>query len=125
MNKISITIDVNKIDKTRLQTRIIKTKENTGYSAKEMKLEVIPLKERKVLASSMEDSSKPWELVKVGFVVEAPTKEEKANKTKTNIVGDATMFVEKNAVPSFDRDSTGKPVGQPVTEDVNPEDIPW
>ena len=120
MNKISITIDVNKIDKTRLQTRVIKKQDGTGYSAKELKIEVIPLKEPKVLSNG-----DTWELVKVGFVAEAPTKAEREAKTKTNIVGDATIFKDKNAVPKFDRDSQGKAIGEPVTEDVNPEDIPW
>jgi len=36
-----------------------------------------------------------------------------------------SIFKDKNAVPKFDRDSQGKAIGEPVTEDVNPEDIPW
>lgn len=28
-------------------------------------------------------------------------------------------------VPKFERDSQGKPVGEPKTDDINPEDIPF
>jgi hypothetical protein len=35
-----------------------------------------------------------------------------------------TEVVDPN-VPKFDRDSQGKPVGEPKTEDINPEDIPF
>lgn len=120
MNKLSITIDVNKIDKKRLQNRVIKKQDGTGYEAKEMKLEVIPLKERKVLSSG-----DTWELVKVGFVAEAPTKAEREAKTKTNIVGDATQFIDKNPVPSFERDSQGRPVGEKAVAEIDPNDIPF
>lgn len=116
MNKISLNIDVDKLDKKRFEVRSFKTKAGETVSVREMKLEVVPLKEVKTLSSG-----DTWELRKVGFVCEAPTRAERESKTKTSIVGDATQFIDKNAVPNFDRDSKGNEI-KVADEEI---EIPW
>ena len=113
-NKISLTIDVNKIRKERIVSRSFKTNQGESVTLKEMKLDVVPLKEEKIIKSG-----DTWEMVKVGFVAEALTKEEREKKEKSNIIGDAIQMRDRN-VPSFERDSLGKPLGEPVVEDINP-----
>ena len=98
-SKISLNIDVDKLDKKRFVVRAYKNKDGESVTVREMKLEVVPLKESKVLVTG-----DGWTLTKVGFVVETPTKKEKEDKTKTTIVGDATQF---------------------TSEEINPEDIPF
>jgi hypothetical protein len=116
VNKISIVVDTKKLDKTRIKERTFKNREGVEVVSKELKLDIIPLKEKRVVASGQ-----GWKLLKVAFVAETPTKEESQAMTKTNIVGDGLQF-EKDETPNFDRDSQGNEIkGQNITED----DIPF
>lgn len=54
--------------------------------------------------------------VKVGFVTETPTKEEKENKVKLPIIGEAIQFESQNDI---------EPVSQEVANEINPQDIPF
>ena len=110
LQKISLNIDVNKLDKSRLVEREYTNKAGEKVKQKELKVDVIPLKEKTVLKAG-----DGWKLMKVGFVAETPTQEERTAKTKTNIVGTATQFETVEKQPSFDRDSRGR--------DIKPEEI--
>jgi hypothetical protein len=119
MNKISLTIDVSKIRKERFNVRNYKTNQGQEVSIKEMKLEVIPLKEEKILKST-----DTYDLVKVGFVAEPLTKEEQDKKEKSNIIGDALQFRNKeDNVPKFDVDSRGRNLAS--EGEVSLEDLPF
>lgn len=86
-NKISVTIDLSKLDKTRIFTRRYTTKEGVEVTVKEYKMDVVPLKEKKVLKEG-----DTWRLVKSHFVCDAPNKSERDAKVKTNFIGDGVQF---------------------------------
>ena len=83
--KISLSIDVTKLQKERLRTNEFTTKAGENVKQTLADLVVIPLQETKVVKSA-----DTYDLVKVGFVVEKGKKEE-----NTNIVGDALIFKNK------------------------------
>ena len=112
MNKITITVNTHLIDKKKLIERDYTNKEGKEVLVKELKLDIIPLKEKKII--KMGDT---WEMWKVGFVKQSSTKEEKENKTELPIIGDAIRFENKVSQPNFDKDSKG--------QEINPEDIPF
>jgi len=87
MNKLTITVNTHLIDKKKLTDRDYTNKEGKEVMVKELKLDVIPLKEKKLLKSG-----DTWKMIKVGFVIQSPTKEEKQAKTKMAIIGEVTEF---------------------------------
>lgn len=89
MNKITITIDVSRIKKSRITDRTFSKKDGSTGSKKEYKLDVVPLKEAKLIKEG-----DGWKMMKTHFVVESPTKEERDGKVKTEIVGDGISFIE-------------------------------
>jgi hypothetical protein len=91
MNKISITIDTTKVTKEKIITRVYNDGQGHEVIAKDYKLDIVPLREEKVVWSGADS-----EMVKVGFVAEAPTDEEKKAKTKTKIIGSAIEFRKKS-----------------------------
>ena len=93
MNKISINIDLGKIDKNRIINRTYKNKEGEEVTVKEYKMDIVPLKEKKVIKEGG-----GWTLVKSHFVADSPTKEERENKTKTNFLGEGIMFENRDEV---------------------------
>lgn len=90
MQKISVTIDLNKLDKTRIQERTYTNGQGQEVVVREYKLDVVPLKEKKKIKDG-----DTWSLVKSHFVCDAPTKEERESKTNTTIVGDGVVFENK------------------------------
>src|SRR3990167_10579178 len=105
MNKISLNIDVLKITKSKLVDRSYTNKDGVEVKSRDLKVDVIPLKEKKLIKEG-----EGWKLLKVAFVAEQQTKEEKANKTPSVIIGDATQFESEEKKPSFDKDSRGKDI---------------
>lgn len=99
MNKVSITIDLTKIDKNRIQNRTFTNKEGVEVTVKEYKLDVVPLREKKIIKEG-----DTWRMVKSHFVCDTATKEERANKTKTNFLGDGIQFEDLNAETVKDGD---------------------
>lgn len=93
MNKISITLDVSKISKTKIIDRKYTNKENTEVIVKEYKIDVVPVKEVKVVAQG-----DTWIMKKTHFVVEAQTKEERADKTPSVYVGEGFSFESREVV---------------------------
>lgn len=92
MNKISITIDVSQVTKEKIIPRAFQNNQGHEVIAKDYKLDIIPLKEEKIIKEG-----DTWQMIKVGFVAESPTKEEKEAKTKTKIIGSAIEFRTKEA----------------------------
>lgn len=87
MEKVSITIDLGKIDKNRINAREFNTAAGETVVAKDYKIDLVPLKEPKVIKEGP-----TWRMVKKYFVCEAPTKEEREAKKSTNIIGDGIVF---------------------------------
>lgn len=111
MQKINITIEVNKISKNKISERRYFDKENHEVVVKELKLEVVPLKESKILKEG-----DTWTLVKTHFVAEERTKQEAEAQMKSRIIGTGTMFISKEKVENTENQ---------VTEDVDSSSIPF
>lgn len=92
MQKISLTLEVSAFDKDRIETRTFETKDG-AKSVKEYKVEVVPMKEKKLVKNG-----DGWSLYKTHFVVQAQTKEEKAARADSVFVGNGYQF-ESNDQP--------------------------
>lgn len=107
MEKISLTIDVSKIDKSKIVDRKYTDKAGVEHVAKEYKIDVVPLKAEKFVTEGS------WgRMFKTHFVVQAQSKEEREKKADSVFIGDGFRF--KKATNET----------QP-TADINPEDIPF
>lgn len=91
MQKINITLDVSKINKEKIVTKSYVNRNNEPVVVKEYKIEVVPVKEPKIIKRG-----DGWNLVKTHFVAEAQTKEERAAKKKSVFVGDGFQFQDSN-----------------------------
>ncbi len=89
MQKILITLDLSKINKSKITPRTFTNKDGQEITAKDYKMEVIPLKESKVVKQG-----DGWNLVKTHFIVEGQTKEERDNKKESVFIGDGLQFVD-------------------------------
>ncbi len=85
MEKYTITVDLKKLNRDRIKKTEVNGVEQSNYS-----FEVVPLKEIKILKEA-----DTWVLQKVAFVTDAPTKEERADKIKMPILGDAIQITNK------------------------------
>lgn len=88
--KINLTLNLSKIDKTKIIDRTYKDKDDNEVTNKEYKVEVIELKQPKFVTEG-----DTWKMLKTHFVVEAQTKEEKAEKKPANYVGEGFTFESK------------------------------
>lgn len=104
-----MTIDVTKIPKEKIVERHFTNSQGHEVIAKDLKLEVVPLREEKIIKQG-----DTWKMVKTHFVSLTQTKEEKAGKIKGVIIGDGIVFRNKETAP----------IEYP-TEDINPNDIPF
>lgn len=115
MQRISLIIDTLKLDKSRIVTRTYKNKSGEEITSKELKVDVVPLKEKR-----LKTSGEGWELWQVGFVTETATKEERVAKVNKDIVGEAIRFESTVKQPTFNKDSSGKNIGKEEVIDFNP-----
>ena len=92
MNKLNITLNLSKVDKTRIIERMYKDENGNDVIAKDYKVEAIELKQSKLVAEGP-----TWKLNKTHFVVDAQTKEEKEQKKPSNYVGEGFTFESKGS----------------------------
>lgn len=90
MDKILITLDFGSIKNSHIKSRTYKGRDGE-VTRKELNLEVVPLKESKVIKDA-----DTWQLVKTHFVAIQQTKEEREQKLPTVFVGEGKMFIDKN-----------------------------
>jgi hypothetical protein len=90
MNKINIRIDVLKVPKDRIVERRYKDKNNHEVICKDLKLEVVPLREPKLIKEGAD-----WAMYKTHFVALEQTKEQREAKEKSVIIGDGISFLKK------------------------------
>lgn len=110
--KLTVTVDVTQIPREKIIDREITEKDGTVRVAKEVKFDVIPLKEENVKTIAEGDT---WKLNKTHFTVISPSKEERAARVQTPFVGDAVQFVDKT-----------QPVEQPEpVQEGEAESIPF
>lgn len=97
MKKSQITIDLTKLDKTKIIDREYTAKDGTVIKQKLYKLDAVPLKQIKFIKEG-----DTWVLNKVGFLAEPQTPEQRENKVSVIILGDITEFNERPKQPSGD-----------------------
>ena len=108
--KVSINVDVTKLPKDRIRERSWTDRNGESHSAKEIRLDVVPLKEPKVIKEYGVST-----LMKTHFVCVAQTKEEREARADTIFVGDGVQFV-NDASPSSH---------EPASLDDMDDDIPF
>lgn len=113
-DKIIITLDVGKISKSKIVSRSFQTKAGETVKVNELTLEIVPLKEMKILKEG-----DTYQLIKTHFVAEQSTKEEKAAKLKSKIIGQGVMFRNKEEKKVEDNSISDFP------EEVDPNEIPF
>ena len=75
MKPITVTIDVSKINKDKIITKTFTNKEGQEVTQKLYKIEVVPLKEKKIIKEGSYNG-KDWTMLKTHFAKEFQTKEE-------------------------------------------------
>lgn len=90
MKKLQLTIDLSKIDKTRIKERKFTDKNGVEHVAKEYNMELIELKAPKFVTQG-----ETWTLHKTHFIVDRQTKEERAAKKPSNFLGDGMVMNNK------------------------------
>lgn len=87
MAKLSITLDLTKIDKTRIVERKYQDRDGVEHTAKEYKVDLVELREPKFIKEGS------WgRMLKTHFVVQAQTKEEREAKAPSVFIGDGFKF---------------------------------
>jgi hypothetical protein len=112
MTKINITLDVSKINKSKIIERNFKKADGEIIVTKDYKIEVVPTKQIKVIAQG-----DTWILEKTHFVVEGQTKQERLDKVKPVYVGEGFTMRDKK--------SDGESQVEYPEEEINAEDIPF
>lgn len=97
MEKISITLNVSNIDKSKIIERTYKNKEGVDVTEKLYKFDLIKSKEDKFIAEGT-----TWKMIKTHFGVEAQTKEEREAKKKANYVAEGFKFETKEDHSAID-----------------------
>lgn len=88
--KLLLKIDVAKINKKKIAERKFTNKEGVEKIAKDYSMEIV-FSDKQTLIKEYDESN----LMKVGFVAEGLTKEERTAKVKGTILGDVLEFVSK------------------------------
>lgn len=97
--KVTINLDVTKLPRERIKARSFTTRSGEEVTAKEIRLEVVPLKDPKLIKSY--DNA---DLMKTHFVCLSQTKQERDDRVDTVYVGEGTQFVQRGqqSAPSND-----------------------
>ena len=112
MIKTSLTIDLNKVDMTKVVVKKYKNAVGQEVEVRELKLDLVQLKEPKFVKDFPNSVMK-----KVAFLVEPQTKQEREAKAKNVFVGDGFIFEPKT---EGGEDAISYP-----SDDTTPEDIPF
>lgn len=109
---MKIKLNVSSITKDKIKTRTYKNKEGEDITIKEYIVDLIPLKEKKFLTEG-----ENWVMYKTHFLAEEQTKEEKAQKVKSKIVGDGIEFENKEKIIDYDTNESEVNI---ENDEVNP-----
>lgn len=90
MKKLSLTLNLNNIDKTKINTRTYTDKNGVEVTVKEYKVDLVITDQATILKET-----DTYTLKKVGFICDPTTKAERDAGKKTNYVGEAMQFVNK------------------------------
>ena len=117
MNKISLRIDLKKIDKNKAIPRVYTNQAGVEVTEFNYDVDVLPLRQEKLIKEG-----DTWALWKVGFVSEKSTKNADGSYNNGNIIGESTEMRTKQ---------TSEPVSPSVTpkgyegEVADTSDIPF
>lgn len=112
MQKISVTLDLTKIDKSKITERKYTDKAGVEHTAKEYKIDVVPLKAEKFVTEGS------WgKMFKTHFVAQAQTKEEREARANSVFVGDGFRFERADTATPDTNDSSQYP--------AEVSDVPW
>lgn len=117
MQKLNITLDLSKINKDKIVPRTFTNKAGEEITVKEYKIEVIPLKEQRMIKAG-----NGWNLMKTHFVVEGQTKEERAAKAPSVFIGEGLQFVD---TASQDVEYPDPDMKRLNSDGTSPDDIPF
>lgn len=113
---INITLNVNKITKEKIQPRKYTDKDGVEHTNQELKIKLVPLKEKKFITGR--DN---WKMFKTHFVVE-----EKLNKEEKDVfIGDGFTFEKVGDGGTEQKPDNSPQMPEYPEEDINPEDIPF
>lgn len=113
MKKITIKVNALALDKSRFEDREYTNKKGETVKEKNIILEGVIFEDARTITSG-----DTWELQNIGFVTEAPTKDERTSKTKMKIVGGMTTFKSKVPQPNFDTDTQGNKIAGDDENDI-------
>lgn len=121
MAKISLTIDVSKINKDKIVERKFKNKEGEEVIVKDYKIDVVELKAPKFIKAG-----DTWEMFKTHFVVESKENREE----KDNFIGEGISFrLKSEEVSDEEAERKFHEVTEndnyPTDDSIDPEDIPF
>jgi len=108
MDKITGTIDLMRIDKNKIITRTYTNKAGEEITVKEYSFDVVARKDPKTIKEG-----DTWALNESHFITDAPTKDERADKVKMNIVGRGIQIINKRSTTADEaRESINQTLGR-------------
>ncbi len=118
-NKLTLTLDLNRIDKTRIKNRTYTNSNGQEVTVKEYVIDAVEMIQPKVITEG-----DTWILQQTHFVTDSPTKEERTAKAKMNTIGKGTGFKDKKYEPIEEIKESITRTLRPE-ENINPDDIPF
>lgn len=113
MERYTAKIIVSNINKDKIVTRTYKNKEGIEVIVKELEIELVPLRESKLVAENAQSN-----LWKVGFIAERSVKNEKGEWVNGNTLGDIGQWVPKDGQIEPQQEESQEP-------EIKEEDIPF
>ncbi len=123
---LKATINVDRLDRDRIEAREYTGQDGKQVNVRELKIDVIPLKEAKTITEG-----DTWVLKKTHFITQSPTKQEREDRVQMDIIGDAVQFVDKQVeISEEDKEilqQAREAQEQKATDmdSINPDDIPF
>lgn len=112
--KINVSIDLTKIDRTRITERRYTNMQGHEVIEKNYSFDIVPVKEPKVIKEGP-----TWSMMKTHFVAEAQTKEERAAKKATKYMGSGFTFVDKV------QEDVEELLDEETGEEIDPNSVPF
>jgi len=126
MNKITIRLEVDKIDKNLITTRTYQTKDGETKTVKEYKLDCVELEKPKFVTQGTTKNGTAWQMFKTHFLSE-PKKDKDA---PTKYIGNGFQFQYEETQPM--KELTAKMskaeddfFGDEEPQEIKSEDIPF
>lgn len=121
MNKISIKLNIDKINKSKIKTRSYTNKSGANITVREYEVEVVPIREEKVV-----HSTDKFDFVKIGFVSDRSVKRPDGSWEDGTILGDAIEIRTRTDSQEPADDEPSVQIGGYNMDDIiDPDEIPF